>query len=414
MRPPYERLQRLIRAAIGLVCVSGALLCTPAAPALAQEAPRLPDAATEPQGFIPEPAPITRVTLFADRHFGKGDLNNGFYVDFANMVPGAGWLAAGPGYRHWYAQDRVYVDGAAAISWNRFKTAQARLELPRLATRRLAVGTQVQWVDFGHLDYFGEGPDSPESAATEYGIRSTHLSAYASFRPMEWLDVGAQIGWMAPTVESVEGFPLPGAPLERTFIPSQLSVTLDTRDFPQHATRGTLVRVAASHYDDRDGGAFSFNRYESEGAAFVPLMDSRVVIAVHGWLTASDTADGASVPFYLLPSLGGANTLRSYADYRFHDRHFLLTTVEARIAMMTHLDAAVFVDAGNVAARVEDLDLGRRSYGAGLRLHTRRATFARMDVAWGGEGWRWVFRLTDPMGFSRLTRRSFKTVPFVP
>jgi hypothetical protein len=28
-----------------------------------------------------------------------------------------------------------------------------------------------------------------------------------------------------------------------------------------------------------------------------------------------------TVPFYLLPSLGGKNTLRGYYDYRFHDRN---------------------------------------------------------------------------------------------
>jgi hypothetical protein len=404
--------RRLVRAAIAATIY--VLFGVAAQPASAQDTPRLPDTASEPQGFIPEPTVITRATLFADRHFGKGDLNNGFYVDFANMIPGAGWLAAGPGYRQWFAQDRVFVDGAAAISWNRYKTAQARIELPKVPTSRLALGAQVQWVDFGHVDYFGEGPDSLETAATEYGITATHLSTHASFRPVAWLDVGGQIGWLAPSVDRVEGFALPGLPLERSFVPSQAWAALDTRDFPQHPTRGTLVRVAASHYDDRDGGDFTFNRYESEAAAFVPLSESRVVVAVHGWLVSSDPREGATVPFYLLPSLGGANTLRSYADYRFHDRHSLLTTVEARIAMMTHLDAAVFVDAGNVASRLGDLDLGKRSYGAGLRLHTRRATFARVDVAFGDEGWRWVFRLTDPMSFSRLTRGSFKTVPFVP
>jgi hypothetical protein len=83
------------------------------------------------------------------------------------------------------------------------------------------------------------------------------------------------------------------------------------------------------------------------------------------------------------------------------------------VAMMTHVDAAMFVDAGNVAARVGDLDLGKRSYGAGLRLHSRRQTFARLDVARGGEGWRVLFRLTDPLNLARLTRRS-APAPFVP
>ena len=84
----------------------------------------------------------------------------------------------------------------------------------------------------------------------------------------------------------------------------------------------------------------------------MPIGESRVVLALHGWLAASDTDEGHFVPFYLQPSLGGHNTLRSYADYRFHDRHLLIFNAEARIPMMTHVDAAVFLDAGNVAARL--------------------------------------------------------------
>jgi hypothetical protein len=81
--------------------------------------------------------------------------------------------------------------------------------------------------------------------------------------------------------------------------------------------------------------------------------------------------------------------------------------------MMTHVDAVAFVDAGNVAARVGDLNVDKRSYGAGLRFHSRRQTFARFDVARGTDGWRVVFRLHDPLNLSRLSRRT-AAVPFVP
>jgi hypothetical protein len=80
---------------------------------------------------------------------------------------------------------------------------------------------------------------------------------------------------------------------------------------------------------------------------------------------------------------------------------------------MTHVDAAVFVDAGNVAARTADLNMNKRSYGAGLRLHAQRGTFARLDLARGGEGWRIMFKLTDPLNLARLTRRT-APAPFVP
>ena len=62
---------------------------------------------------------------------------------------------------------------------------------------------------------------------------------------------------------------------------------------------------------------------------------------------------------------------------------------------------------------VADLNLDKRSYGAGLRLHSRESTFARVDIAHGAEGWRFMLRLSDPLQLKRLTRRT-APVPFVP
>ena len=80
---------------------------------------------------------------------------------------------------------------------------------------------------------------------------------------------------------------------------------------------------------------------------------------------------------------------------------------------MTHLDFAMFADAGNVAKNVDDLNLDKQGFGAGFRLHTRRDTFAMVDAANGDEGWKVLFRLRDPLQLWRLTRKT-TLVPFVP
>ena len=91
----------------------------------------------------------------------------------------------------------------------------------------------------------------------------------------------------------------------------------------------------------------------------------------------------------------------------------LVVNAESRWALMSHLDAALFVDAGNVARRAADLNLARTGYGAGVRLHSGTATFARLDVAKGREGWRFDFRVNDPFRLGRLKQRT-AAVPFVP
>ena len=390
-----------------------AFLCTCAVPlgAFAQDTPPVPDI-NEPQGFITEPDAITRVALFADRHLGKGDLNNGWYVEQGKMIPGAGWLSVGPGYRQWFGRDSMFIDTSASYSWNGYKSAQARLELPKFANSRLALGAQVRWVDFKDIDYFGVGPDTTEGALTQFGVSATHVVAHATLRPTRWFDIDAEIGVLSPELkESALGRIVPSLD-QPTFMPTQLQLTVDTRNFREHPTSGLLLRASGAHYDDRDTGAFTHRRYEGEAAGFVPMFGERVVLALHGMVVNTPREDG-TVPFYLLPSLGGANSLRSFADYRFHDRNMAVANAELRLALMTHVDLALFTDAGNVAARFQDLNLDKRSYGAGVRLHTRRQTFARVDVANGAEGWRFLFRLTDPLAFARLDRRA-SVVPSVP
>jgi hypothetical protein len=136
-----------------------ALICLQPIAAAAQEPPAVPSSVTEAQGIVPEPDVITRAVLFADRQLGKGDLTNGIYLDYGNMIPGAGWGSAGPGYRHWYGKDFAFVDASASISVTNYRLAQARAELPGFLKSRLALGVAARWQDFPRVDYFGAGPE---------------------------------------------------------------------------------------------------------------------------------------------------------------------------------------------------------------------------------------------------------------
>jgi hypothetical protein len=46
-----------------------------------------PEIASEPPGFIAEPSIVDRAAAFMDHHFANGDITNGFYTDFGNMIP---------------------------------------------------------------------------------------------------------------------------------------------------------------------------------------------------------------------------------------------------------------------------------------------------------------------------------------
>ena len=384
-----------------------------------------------PAALLPEPRLITRAVELVTGFQGAdaSGPRDGLYAHTGPMITGAGWISLGPGYRRHLLHGLAVADVSAALSWRGYKTAQARVELPSLAGDRLVLGSQVRWSDLTQITYFGAGPDTLEALRSDYRLQTTDTVFYATVRRNRMVSLTGGVGWLTrPGISSSTGpfdrdlpdtaalFPSePGVLLGRQprFLHGDVALAADTRDQPRHPARGGLYRVAWSGFRDLEAGEFTFDRYEVEGAHFVPLWAGRTVLALHGWGVLSGTAAGREIPFYLLASLGGHNTLRGYTDYRFHDRNLLGVNVESRWALFSHVDAAVFVDAGNVAARVRDLNLDRTSYGTGVRLHSGASTIARFDVATSDEGWQFTFRLNDPLRLSRITRRT-ASVPFVP
>jgi hypothetical protein len=423
-----ERRRRLLEA--GMVWHSARIAAAILAFVAALSAPPV-FAQDSPSALLPEPRIVTRAVDFVTEF--KGDetaaAKDGFYPDAGQMITGAGWISIGPGYRHHLFTGRAVVDLSTAISWRAYKTAQARFELPLLANGHVAVGSQVLWRDLTQIVYYGAGPDSAEAGESDYRLQASNAVLYATVRSNRAVSVTGRMGWLTRVGLSSSTGPFdrdlpdtlreftgePGTQMSRQpgYFHGDVSLTADTRDHPGHASHGGVYRAGWVGFRDRGAGVFGFERYEVEAAQFVPMFAGRSVLAVRGWGVFSTTTGDRAIPFYLLPSLGGHNTIRSYANYRFHDRHLLVVNAESRWALMPHVDAAVFVDAGNVAPRAADLDLARTGYGTGVRLHTGTTTFARFDVAKGHEGWRFEFRLNDPFRLARL-RQHTAAAPFVP
>jgi Omp85 superfamily domain len=416
------------------MCVAVLLISTTAAATAQSQTTTTSSSTTTDQagladGLFSEPRVLRRGVEFAGRweNDSESPVKDGFYPDLVGPITGAGWISVGPGYRKHFADRQILVDGSAEISWRAYKQAEARIELPRLAGEHLTVGSQVRWQDFTQISYFGIGPDSLDSLRSEYRLKDTDVLGYGNLRPNRWLSVGGRFGWLRhPTLDSSSGpfdrdfpstlneFPLdPGVIGQPDFLHGDVSVGIDTRNEHSHPTGGGYYRATAAAYSARDLNQFSFRRYDAEGLQLLPVMGKNWVVALHGWGVFSDTSSGNEVPLYFLPSLGGGNTLRGYHDYRFHDRNLLLASVESRWAIFRHVDAVAFADAGSVAARAGDLTLDKRSYGAGVRVHTGTSTLGRFDIGHSDEGWHLWFRLDDPF---RLARRSERrhVVPFVP
>jgi Omp85 superfamily domain len=391
-----------------------------------------PATPTTPTGLISEPRLFDKTVALANRWLGEGDVTStprdGFYPELGNMMTGSGWISLGPGYRRHFFDGHGLVDASTAISWRAYKMAQARFELTDLAANRLTMGSQIRWQDLTQVNYFGAGADSIEDARSEYRLKNTDVVGYGTYHATQWLAIDGTFGWLRHSSLSAPAGPFrgdypdtrlafsdePGVSRQPNYLHGGAAVTADFRDYPGHPTRGGLYRAGLATYSDRDFSQFSFRRYEAEGLQIVPLTTGgNWIVAVHGWGVFSDTSSANEVPFYMLPSLGGQNTLRGYFDYRFHDRNMLLASAESRWALFRDIDAVAFFDAGNVASRVSDLNLKKTSWGGGLRVHSQMWTLARLDVGHSVEGWHVFLRFSDPF---RLKRRSQRTAdaPFVP
>jgi outer membrane protein assembly factor BamA len=140
-----------------------------------------------------------------------------------------------------------------------------------------------------------------------------------------------------------------------------------------------------SHVEDRSAGPHSFSRIDLDVRQYVGFFDGRRVFALRALGTSTSVADGDLIPFFLLPALGGNDTLRGFRALRFRGPHRMLLQGEYRWDVWSGLEAALFVDAGKVAVRRGDLNLRdlETNWGFGFRFNTDKGVIMRVDTALG-------------------------------
>jgi outer membrane protein assembly factor BamA len=404
-------------------------------PVFAQQAPdTLPKGwvVVATPGFLPEPSLLHNLMRGTD-NLTSADLEprDGLYPDLGNMASGAGFISLGVGYRHHVFDNNALVDVAATSSRKLYQVYRGSFEFGHLASNRLTIGAEGSYQDLRQMAYFGVGDNTPFSNESAYRFRNTDIAGYATWRPMPAVSVLGRVGWVnRPTLEDPEGPALtvpstfqlfteataPGLTAQPSYVHADGTLLVNLTDHIGHPTSGGVYRASVADYSDQDSGIDSFRRYDVEAAQYVPVLSPKWVLAAHTWAVFSDVPAGNELPFYLMPTLGGGNTLRGYTNYRFRDRDLLLFNLESRWSLMQHVDLALFADAGNVADRASALSIHdlKQSYGVGLRLHNANATLARIDVGHSTEGWQVYFKLNESFKRSTPAIGRMGVIPFVP
>jgi hypothetical protein len=329
------------------------------------------------------------------------DEPSGFYPVFGSVYSGGGF-ALGAGYRRYYG-DNTHWDAKLLQSIRNYRLIEVSTSSWNHAGGRLDLQARAGWRDAPGVAYYGLGIDSPD-AATGFGLSQRYVGGDLAFRPAprthlragllyEDYSIGERSGARPAigTAHSVLTAPTLGT--NPSYVHVSGAAGFDWRPSPGYARSGGLYEIRYHHYAPASGGADRFNRLEAEVVQHLPLVRENYVLSLRGQAETT-LDDDATVPFYLMPSLGGGDTLRGYPSWRFRDRHAALSTVELRwIPNRNSVDVALFYDAGMVAPRWDDIAIRRfkSDVGIGVRFHSLRATPLRIEVARGREGLRLVF-----------------------
>jgi hypothetical protein len=329
---------------------------------------------------------------------------NTVYLTFGGLYPSGGF-APGLAVRRAFGHARLNFGGA--YSMRAYKLAHASLNFPELAGDKLEIGTRVRWTDATQVPFYGVGNESVKDDRVSYGLRALEAGATLALKPVRWFRIGGGIA--ARRIEdregvgkhpSIEAFAIspPGLFDEARYTQATAFTAIDWRESSGYTRRGGLYSVAWNDFMDSDD-RFGFRRVDIDLQQFVPLLKEHWVLAFRGLVQTTDVEAGQVVPYYLLPSLGGADRHRGYSDFRFLDRNMLLVSGEYRWLPSRVIDMALFVDAGKVTADRSDLDFDglKTAYGIGFRIHGPTFTPLRIDVARGKEGVR--VHLTGGLAF---------------
>ena len=317
------------------------------------------------------------------------DTKKGPMYPFIGSVTSGGGMALGPGYVARFG-DTGELDAHAAWSFRNYKTAETTLTLPRFANNRVGVEMRASWLDAPSMAFYRNGHDSLKSERSDLSYRTTTVGVSTRVQAAPFFAVGGGLD----AIEMESGATAKTAATDVSLVAASPSyrrghvfAEVDWRTSPGYTTRGGLYRVEWSDYRQTNAGALSFNRVDAEVQQFVPILRESSVIALRALASTTGTAAGESVPYVLLPDLGGSHTLRGYSSWRFRDRNRVHLTGEYRWRAGHFVDMSLFVDAGQVAPRFSNIDFKnfRKTYGVGMSFHTPISTVTRIEVARSSE-----------------------------
>ena len=241
---------------------------------------------------------------------------------------------------------------------------------------------------------------SGASGRSTFRLEDQAIEAGVTATASRFVEIGTTARWMNAEVgpgpagtsleERFDPFQTPGFGTKTEYLVYGGHLVLHLRDAHVIPSAGVSVRVDAARYDDRDSNLYDFTRVVGEVQAQIPLGYRNRILALRVRSSSAVGENGGAVTFYLMETIGGANSIRGFREFRFRGGRNLVLNAEYRWEIWTYVDFAFFYDAGKVFADSDDLNFldMQSGYGFGVRGHAPGGTVLRFDFARSNEGFK--------------------------
>lgn len=300
----------------------------------------------------------------------------------------------------------------ASIGYLRRQRYEVSLQRVNLFTERVKTDILVGYRLMPNESFFGIGPDSPQEYQTNYMHERVYTQlALATFLG-EKVNLAANLGFdynnildgrdpdLPSTTNIYDPSELPGLETKVKFVSAQFAAIYNSKRITGEKIRGHEVLLGGGVFNQVGDEKYGFYQLRADFNSYFHLFYGRnVILRLSGQII--EPFDNRTVPFYLLSEIGRRETVRGFTRGRFYDLDKFVGSLEYQYPIwrnylaMSTVDALLFIDFGQVARDIGDIntDNSRIGAGIGIRLWNPKGEWARVMIAKSRERWRFYFVL---------------------
>lgn len=245
------------------------------------------------------------------------------------------------------------------------------------------------YVDFPDK-FYGIGPDTDEDLEEDYTLISKPFQGSFLLRLTPDIYLGPSVVYCRLDIEDrTEGGLLAAGDINgsdgTTVSGAGLKLLRDTRDDGFQPQHGSLLDAQVTSYRKSWGSDEDFSQFVTTYRQFWPIRQTKTL----AFLTALFLSDG-TVPFEMMPCLGGGTIMRGYYGGRYRDRNYAALQGEYRFPINARFSGVAFASLGEVAPEIDQFNSDNLrvagGFGGRFRIDPNQKINLRLDIGVSEDG----------------------------